>query len=97
MEMFMFRLLSATATAFVLSLGVASAGQPENPGRDGQTKSFGTKGFERSVTATGQDLTDRAADVFGNNGKGNGADPDPLGLADDHDPNNFGGAPDTDR
>ena len=93
----MIRLISASAAALVLSLSAAIADQPENPGRDGQTKAFGTKGFERSVEATGQDLTDRAADVFGNNGKGNGADPDPLGLADDHDPNNFGGAPDTDR
>lgn len=93
----MIRFTTVAVAAVVISTSAAFADRPENPGRDGQTNAFGTRGFERSVEATGQGLTDRAADVFGNNGKGNGADPDPLGLADDHDPNNFGGAPDTDR
>lgn len=93
----MIRILTASATAILLSIGTAAADKPDNPGQKGQTNAFGSPGFERSVDATGQGLTDRAADIFGNNGRGNGADPDPLGLADDHDPNNFRGAPDESR
>jgi hypothetical protein len=92
------KLITATAIA-VLIAGPAFAGQPDAPGSKGHSRVIETDGFSRSVEASGQDLTDRAADVFGNNGIGNGGDPDTVpgvGL-NDHDPNNFGGNPDTDR
>ena len=79
-------------------------GKPENPGIDGQTKAFSSPGFAKSVAAQGGVVADldaitanQASRLFGNKGKGNGADPDPLGLAPDHDPNGFGGGDDTSR
>jgi hypothetical protein len=93
----MFRTLAAAMLSLGLSIGSAAAGQPDAPGEKGHSRAISTEGFGRSIDATGQGLTDRAADVFGNNGRGNGGDPDSLGLDSDHDPNNFGGEPDKDR
>jgi hypothetical protein len=91
------RLAASIVLSCLISAGAAYAGQPDAPGTKGHAKAIETKGFAKSIEATGQGLTNRAADVFGNNGKGNGADPDSLGLSRDHDPNNFGGEPDTER
>ena len=91
------RIAASILLSCFVSVGATYAGQPDAPGTLGHSKAISTKGFGKSIEATGQGLTDRAADVFGNNGKGNGADPDSLGLSADHDPNNFGGAPDTTR
>lgn len=99
----------ATAGAVALMATAATAGQPDAPGAKGHNRAIETNGFARSIEAQGggfEVTVDRAADIYGNNGKGNGADPDFAGglvgdpggtVAEDHDPNNFGGAPDTDR
>lgn len=87
-------------TALLMSMSTISIasnhdrGQPENPGIDGQSKAFFTEGFQKVVADKGLVA---ATYLFGNKGKGNGADPDPLGLADDHDPGSIGGEPDTTR
>ena len=84
-------ILSTSAAALMLVAAPMLAGQPSSPGVDGQTKAYSSEGFATSSEANGKGL-DHAASVFGNNGSGNGADPDPLGLEDDHDPNTFGGS-----
>lgn len=73
---------------------LTAAGAPENPGQAGQTNAFFSKGFQKVLAAKGLVA---ATYLFGNSGKGNGADPDPLGLATDHDPGVIGGAPDMTR
>ena len=63
---------------------------PENPGLKGLANALGAPGFAKASEANGKGLG-HAADIFGNNGKGNGKDPDSLGLAEDHDPGKVGG------
>ena len=104
-------MLKLTTVAVIGAFALAPAafagghtGQPENPGINGQTKAFSAPGFAKSVAAQGGVASNldaitanQASRLFGNKGKGNGADPDPLDLADDHDPNGFGGGSDTSR
>lgn len=86
----------ATFVAAAMTAVPALAGQPENSGIDGGAKALGAPGFAKASVANGKDLG-HAADIFGNRGKGNGSDPDSLGLADDHDPGTVGGGDDTSR
>jgi hypothetical protein len=83
--------LTLSTAVLMLASAPVLAEQPSSPGVGGQTMAYSSDGFGVSSAANGKDL-DHAASVFGNNGKGNGADPDPLGLKDDHDPNTFGGS-----
>lgn len=77
-----------------VQLDALTAGaMPENPGWTGQTNAYFAPGFAKASAANGRDIV-QATYLFGNKGKGNGADPDPLGLATDHDPGVVGGAPD---
>ena len=85
--------------------------QPDHPGKKGHIAAVSSKGFVQSIIAQGGTPEDfigddvvvrRATTIFGNNGKGNGGDPDALGeggaaLLPDHDPGVLGGAPDTSR
>jgi hypothetical protein len=92
--------VGAFAAPMILSdaeMGQLTAGtMPENPGWTGQTQAFMSDGFAVSSEATGRGIV-QATYLFGNKGIGNGADPDPLGLASDHDPGVVGGGPDTTR
>lgn len=89
-------LVPAAALSLTLLSASAFAGKPENPGIDGRANAFGAPGFGVASDRNGKGL-DHAADIFGDNGKGNGADPDSLDLAPDHDPGAFGGSNDSDR
>lgn len=87
-------ILSTSAAVLMLAAAPVLAEQPSSPGVDGQTRAFTSEGFGVSSVANGKGL-DHAASVFGNNGKGNGAEPAAGEI--DHDPNNFGGEPDVTR
>ncbi len=90
---------TAALTFSVLAAPAFAQGKPADPGFEGRTNGAinagvlsGTRGAANSGKGLGL-----AADIFGDNGKGNGADPDAVGIAPDHDPGNVGGGPDTSR
>ena len=97
----MIKFATAAFAAAILSTGAFAQGKPDNPGQAGQTKAAIAAGLDTSdpvggssgaFTANRQGVTGLAASIFGNNGRGNGSDPDPLGLGTDHDatPGGFG-------
>ena len=93
--------LAIATTALALSVLTAPAfaqGKPADPGLQGRTNAFNNAGNSWSNPSP-KGIFDRAANIYGDNGKGNGADPDTIGgvgLA-DHDPQSVGGEPDTSR
>lgn len=104
-------MLKSTSIAIIGALAFAPVayakghGQPDAPGNNGKAAAISAKGFAKSIEAQGGNINDfladevtvrRATTLFGNNGKGNGSDPDALGpngsaLAADHDPGVLGG------
>lgn len=95
-----FTFSSAAVMILAASTAIASPNGDNvdnDPGVDGRANAFNAPGFATAAEASGKDIPGLAADLFGDNGKGNGADPDAFGLEPDHDPGNFGGQPDTSR